>query len=500
MLRRVTSLAVLFFMVSQPVFAQKNVKDLRISEVEINTEKDFIEANRALLLGNYEKSVTLFEDFLKNNPKNHAALYGLARTYEVLNKDERALETIRAAIALDKTNEWYQLIEADILEKTGSEKLAAKVYESLAKKYPFNDYYYHQQAYCLIKSKDATNAIAVYNAIEKRFGVDEEVYQKKHELYVALRDFKNAALELQKLVTNFPDEVEYQYQLANFYQQTNQPDLANATYKKILTRFPDDARARVALLNTTNPSNTADVSNNLQALTPIFKDAKVNLDLKIQQLIPFITKVSPDANASFLGQMIDLSRILETVHPNEAKVFALQADILYNAGKPADAMPVYKKAMNLNKTVFPIWEQYMQICTDLKDYKSLAATADQAIDYFPNQAKAHYFYGIAQMNNENVSDAKTALQQALLIKPNNALFLSTFGTVLSKMKDVNGAKMAFTKALATGGDQMPNVLEQYGDFLFQNGEVNNALIFWKKAQEKGGNDEILKKKIADKRL
>jgi hypothetical protein len=30
--------------------------------------------------------------------------------------------------------------------------------------------------------------------------------------------------------------------------------------------------------------------------------------------------------------------------------------------------------------------------------------------------------------------------------------------------------------------------------------VNNALTFWKKAQEKGGNAEILKKKIEDKRL
>jgi tetratricopeptide (TPR) repeat protein len=500
MLLRAASLVLCFFLANSPLFSQKNNKDTRISEADVNKEKEFIEANRALLLGNYEKSATLFETVLKDTPKNHAALYGLARTYEVLNKNEKALETIRAAISLDKTNEWYQLIEADILEKTGSEKQAAKVYETLAKKYPFNDYYYHQQAYCLVKSKDAAKAIEVYNAIEKRFGVDEEVSQKKHELYISLRDFKNAALELQKLTTNFPDEIEFQYQLAGFYQQTSQPDLANATYKKILTRFPDDARARMAVLNTTKSTTTTEVNHNLQALIPIFKDAKVGLDLKIKQLIPFIPKISPQADATFLAEMLDLSRILETTHPNEAKVFALQADILYNSGKSAEALPVYKKAMSLNKTVFPIWEQYMQICIEMKDYKSLALTADQAIDYFPNQAKAHYFYGFSQLHSNNLPDAKVAIAQALLMKPNNPLFLGIYGAVLGKMKETDAAKLAFTKALATGGDQLPDVLEQYGDFLFQTNDVNNALIYWKKAQEKGGTTEALKKKIMDKGL
>jgi tetratricopeptide (TPR) repeat protein len=156
--------------------------------------------------------------------------------------------------------------------------------------------------------------------------------------------------------------------------------------------------------------------------------------------------------------------------------------------------------MSLNKTVFPIWEQYMQICIEMKDYKSLALAANQAVDYFPNQAKAHYFYGFSQLNSNNLQDAKEAIAQALLIKPNNPLFLGIYGVVLGKMKEIDAAKLAFTKALATGGDQLPDVLEQYGDFLFQTNDATNALIFWKKAQEKGGNSEVLKKKIADKRL
>jgi len=44
------------------------------------------------------------------------------------------------------------------------------------------------------------------------------------------------------------------------------------------------------------------------------------------------------------------------------------------------------------------------------------------------------------------------------------------------------------------------LIEQYGDLLFQNGEVEAAIVQWKKALEYNENSASLKQKIANRSL
>ena len=51
------------------------------------------------------------------------------------------------------------------------------------------------------------------------------------------------------------------------------------------------------------------------------------------------------------------------------------------------------------------------------------------------------------------------------------------------------------KAIESGGGTDPDILEHYGDILEAMGQKDEAVKYWKKAQEAGGNPEELMKKI-----
>ena len=62
---------------------------------------------------------------------------------------------------------------------------------------------------------------------------------------------------------------------------------------------------------------------------------------------------------------------------------------------------------------------------------------------------------------------------------------------------MNRAKIYIERAIENSkeGDLSAEVLEHYGDVLFQTGEKEKAMEQWKKAKESGGDSPALDKKI-----
>ena len=209
---------------------QSSAQDGRTTEEEVNTQKVFIDANREKILGNYENAAYLYKEVLKRDKENHAAAYELARIYDVLDKDDKALRSIKMAIALDDTNPWYKMFEADVYKKMGKNKAAAKVYEALTAENANSDFYYFKWAYFLVLANEPAKAIKVYDQLEKKIGITEELATKKHALYLGIGDNKKAGAELKKLIKAFPYEPTHRHRLAQFYTDMGQKDLAKKEY------------------------------------------------------------------------------------------------------------------------------------------------------------------------------------------------------------------------------------------------------------------------------
>ncbi|MFN7117538.1 MAG: tetratricopeptide repeat protein [Saprospiraceae bacterium] len=445
----------------------------QLSEKDIALQEKFIDASRERILGNYDKAAAIYEDILKEDPNNHAVAYELSRLYDTLDKGDKALEFIKKSISIAPDNEWYQRFLADVYQKQGKNLDAATLYEGLVKKEPDNEYFYHRWAYFLLRANEYSKALKVYDELEKRKGISEDIIRRKHSLYVGLGNNKKAAEELERLIAAFPSNPDYYHSLAGFYEQLGENELAKQVYRRLLAFAPEDPRASMALAGTPKGSAANNDVQYLQSLRPIFQKSDVSIDLKIQKLIPFITKVAETGDATLAAAALELTQILETIHPDEAKSYAASADLLYYSGDKAKALEKYKKTLDLDDTVFLVWEQLLRIYEESRDFANLRKASESAMDIFPNKASIYYMNGIANDELNRPEDALDVLEQATRMVGNDGQLLAKIqvrkGLVYSDLKQIEKSNQAFEQALKLNPKD-PIVLNSYSYCLALRGE------------------------------
>jgi len=482
------------------IFAQNTIGGTatKVPEAEVNRQSKFIDAERERLLGHFDKAAEQYKQFLYDNPDNAAAWYGLARTYASLNDMVNALDAIGKAAAADAENEWFQTYQADLYEKVGQVKDAVRIYENLTKRFPQKREFLERLAYLYVLNGDPQGGLKTLDRLEKLTGITEETADKKHIIYMGMGDLKKAAAELQKLADTYPHTLEYRHRLAQFYTNTGDKNAARKVYEDILRRNPDDPEAKLAVLQKSGSDEAY-----LQSLKSLFQDPAVSLDAKVKEILPYFSKMNANTGAGLIQALLDLGQIVEKTHPDDPKAWSLSGDLFYYADRREEALSRYRACIKLNPTVFSVWENALSILYYQKNYDELLRFAEKAMDDFPNQATAYYYYGIAATEKGNPDDALAQLEQAALIAGNNLPLrldiTDQIGLALLRKKDLPAALARYEQSLSKGGDKHAGILEHYGDALYQKGERDKALSFWQQAY-KIAPTPALEQKIASGKL
>ncbi|MEM8526772.1 MAG: tetratricopeptide repeat protein [Bacteroidota bacterium] len=479
----------IFFLLNFSVlFAQTPI---RVDVAEVKKEELFIDAQREKVLGNYEKAEELFKAILEKTGDDATILFSLAQVLSQLDKDDEAVQMAEKAAALDANNIWYKIYLSEIYEKTGNDLKAAGVYEQLAKSYPNETEFYDSWAFYLIRAQKIDDAIDVYNLIEKQQGISEPTTRKKHTLYLGLGDIKKAGKELEALAKAFPKQLEYQHLLAVFYMQFNQADKAKSIYQNILSINPDDPKALLALKGKGNTNN-----NDIYAqLGFLFEKSSIKIDDKIKELLPLMEDAIQSNNPSKLEKTLALTETLVQVHPEEAKAYAARGDLLYHQGQLNEAKTNYLKTIELDESVYTVWEQLMYIYWQEKAYDDLIDAAEEAIDIFPNQARVYFMNGLALQALNEHEDAIDLFQEASLMVGGNqqlkADLLKQMGISYQELNQYAQADKIFDQAVALNPTSSA-LLNAYSYALAKRGEqLPKAEQMIKKALKQSPNQAIL---------
>lgn len=474
-----------------------------IDKAELDLESIFMDALREKMLRNYDKALGFLDQILEKDPLNAAVMHEKARILEAQNKNQDALTWALKAVERDAENSWFQVFLADLYQKQDLPLEAAKVYEALVQRSPENNQYTYKWAYFLVAGNEVGRAITVYENLEKRIGVNEELSRRKHLLYLGTGDMRKAEQELLLLIASYPKYTEYLHLLAGFYEQTGQIAKAIDTYKKIEGQNPFDPKASLAIKRL-DKGKSSDEVGYLRSLQAVFVKPEYDLDQKIMMLIPYIEQVAEGCEPEKAEEVLRLSNILVEVHPEEAKVYALRGDIHFHTGSLEKAAADYERTLALNQGVFQVWEQLMYTYTELRETQKLLEKSEQALDVFPNQGSLYYFNALSLSWNNKPDEAIRILEQASFMIPQNSALqldvLSLQGKCYAQQGKLEKAEKTLRKALDAGANSNSAVLEKYGDVLFQLGNADEALSYWQKALEQGPETDLLKRKIADKRL
>lgn len=453
-----------------------------VPEAEVDRQSLFIDAERERLLGHNEKAVEIYKQFLYDNDDNSAAWYGLARTYGAMKDPNNALDAAGKAVSRDNTNEWYQIYQADLFEQIGNLKEAVRIYENLTKRFPQSVDFWDRLSYLNVLNGDPKAGLKALDMVEKITGVTEETADKKHMIYLGMGDAKKAAAELLRLADAYPFQIEYRQHLAEFYEQAGDKSAARKVYEDILKRDPDNSAARLAVMD----KSGSDVAR-LEALKPLFADPAVSIDAKVKELLPYFDKLNAGADPGLIQALLGLAGLIETAHPKDPKAWSISGDLYYYADQQEEALARYRTCIDLNPTVFSVWENTLHILNDQKNYTELYRLSEKALDNFPNQVMAYYYYGVAATETGHPDDAISQLEQARLMAGNNlSLRLALedrIGYAQMQKKDFTAAATTFSNALNIGGDKHADILEHYGDALFHLNQPEKAREYWQKANK-----------------
>ncbi len=406
-------------------------------------------------MGNYDKVMETAGRLLKKNKKNFAAFFYTASVYEIRNKLDKAADYYRRAAELKQDN-------ADVDFSLG------------------------------------------------------RIYMKK-ELY------DKAEIHFVKAVKNDPDNPMMRITLAVFYEAGKKWDKAVEQYKAIAALDPGSVNALIKIgeIHSRNgkyaeaetvfnealerePENFSAIA----ALAGIYEKQKAWVKLKDVLLKIHILKDDYPEVEMYLGlaylNLDDKEKAEEyfkravNINPENAPVYYSLALIYMDAKdytKALDALDNCEKYGGENTEIY-----FLQgVCLDMLGNKRISHEAfEKALvkDSENHRALNYLSYSWAEMGI-NLEKARSYIERALKLSPQNSAYLDTSGWIYYKSGNYAAAAKLLKKAAALEPD--PVIWEHLGDAYIKLGKKSAALKAYKKALTVGGDKTVLEKKIHDAR-
>lgn len=522
----------------------------------INFKYNFSEANKYKMLGEAEKALDFFSKCLEYKPESAASRYEIALLL-IKNKEyEAAKEQMEKAVKIIPDNKWYNSALANIYKQVGQFNKAIDIYKQLVAKHPKDENFYKQLGSMYASTGQYEKAIDIYNKAEYAVFYSNSIGLARLQIYKETGN-KNAILtEYKKLVELNPNNANILESLAIEAENNGNTEVAIDAYKKLLKIAPSDVFTREKLLNhfiaekmaveaieqleyvLDNPRFDAQKKRSfMRRIISIGLNEKQNkriaqLQLKYDDI--FSENMTPQSTqkAEILrlydevlkntNSINNWYKLLEkchtTAHYQELYKYGHEAVELYpnmpllyyyagigalNTGKTNQAADYFEMGKTITiddkelKNKF--LEQQANVHLKKGDFADAYIVFEKLLaQNVDNTLWLHSYSKALIAEGKSLDKAAIMMDKCIKISPTNASFLATKSKLHFLNKEYQKAKDVCEKSLASGGNSNSDIVELYGDILFQSGSHSEALVQWKLAKQMGKENAVLDKKISTK--
>jgi len=473
------------------------------------------------ILGDNEKALEAFKKCIRLDGGEPSPMYESALIYFESGQLDEALFFIESACEIDKNNKWFQQLLATTYLEIGKYSKAVTAFKKLLELEPGNEDWHFELASAYLMMNQGKNAIKVYDDLEKYIGPYSMLYQQKKRIYMEIGDKPSAIAEIEKWVESEPRNIDALNELAELYLLSGKQEKAISSLEKVLKVNPNDSRAFIILSDLYRNNNQADKS--FEYTKKAFASQELNIDTKMRTLLTYYDFTNEDT--SLLSQTYELIEALKQAHPKDAKPFTIAGDFYYRDGKIDQAQTNFRKAVELNASRYPIWQQLMIIAFDKKEYEEVIQLGLASQELFPSQPTSYYFSGIAylqqkkhssaidQLNTgklmviandnllaqfyaslgdaynaiENYKDSDNSYEKSLELSAENTYVLNNYSYYLSlRQTKLDRAKEMMSLCVKIEPNQ-PSYEDTYAWVFYQKKEYKDALIWLEKALKNGGD-------------
>ncbi len=203
------------------------------------------------------------------------------------------------------------------------------------------------------------------------------------------------------------------------------------------------------------------------------------------------------------GEAIKASEKALEYNPDNLDLYSYVAGCYHQMKEYGKAIETYRKILSLTDSTD--LSRQAELYTGMGDtYSEMDDTAmtvecyERALELDPVNSSAlnNYAYYLAQ-RGQDLDRAERMAALAVKDDPDNANFIDTYAWVFFAKKDYEKALLYIKQAIENDEDE--HLLEHYGDILWFNGEKEQAIEQWGKALEKEPDNELLQRKVKDKK-
>jgi len=486
----------------------------------VSYQNIFFEGLRLKTLGDFQGATNRFMSCLSMNGKDAAVMYEVAFIKMSAERYDEALFFIESACEIEPDNKWYQQLLASAYLENQNYVKAAKTFQKLLVLEPNNQDWHFELATAYLLNGQFKKAINSYNNLEKIVGPNELLIQQKKNIYLEMGNQKGAIEEVTKWLEIDSNNLAALNELSQLYILIGDNQGELQTLERILEIDPNNGKALLILSDNYRSNNQFDKA--FSTTKKAFASTSLSIDSKMRILLAYYDM---GTDSALLSQVFELVDVLIQTHPEDSKPYTIAGDYFYRSKQNKKAAQNFEKAIELDPSRFPIWQQLMIIYFDFQNYERVVSLADSSLELFPSQPTIYYFSGLANMQLENYNSAIEMLEMGTyFIVANDELkvqFYSALGDANHAQENHQESDKAYQRALALDSDntyvlnnfsyylslrssQLELALEMmercnrlepgvasnqdtYAWVYFQLKDYDNALVWLQKALENGGD-------------
>lgn len=488
-----------------------------------------------------ERAADNIEEAIKYDSKNKYFYLLASNIYARQRQFPKATQALETMLNEIKGTQEYYYDLANLYLQANNLDEALKAYSKAEESLGVNELSTYQKQRIYLSKNKVQEAIAEGDKLVNSFPDEPRYVMAQAELLSQHEQILNGISLLEKFIKENPEEGSVKVLLASLYREAGQEEKARTFVSQLFNSPEVEVGSKILILGTYNAmlaqsksrkSDNKELENfvtnlfgKLSAQYPNDPDVHLmggdlfmTLEMTNEAMTEYRKAVRSGAasaeawqNLLFLETQANLSDSV-IAHAEEAiELFPNQGIIYYFSGiaqlktkRYRNAITSLEQAKRLSGSNNNLLGEVNSMLGDAynatKEYDKSDKAYDDALALNPNNDVVlnNYSYYLA-LRKSNLEKAER--MSTLLVKnhADNSTYLDTHAWVLYQVGKFKDAKRVIERAIASGQANAVHY-EHYGDILFQLGQTDEAVAQWVKAKSLNGNNEVLNKKITDRKI
>lgn len=475
-------------------------------------------------------TASMHADKIYTSNDNVWYIYVAGTIYGQSNQKDKAISTFSRLIEMEPNQMDFYLSLADVYLQNNELNEAIKVYNRVDKVFGKSELISIQKNkiyMSLNKKNDAVNElIELYNY----YGKDPIYKRLLAEFYIQIKDTDNAIIIYDQILQENNTDGYALIGLAECYRLKGEFEKSFTYIKQAFSAkdLPSDLKVSLLFNMLQSAQQNAELQREIYNLVSIlYTQHPDNVDIKAlyvnllidrkqfeeaRDLLRDVTLVRKDKFALW-EQLILLENQLSdwdymfrettealTLFPTQSFLHFFQGFSAFQLEKYDSSLNAFEFGYRLTTKDDPLRLDFISF---LGEVNHKIGNKSKSYSYFDDYLAQepdnlgimnNYAYYLS-LDKENLDKAALMSKKTVDKDGKNSTYLDTYAWVLFEQKNYKEALIYIEKAVINNMDSSAVIVEHYGDILYYNDKISEAILEWKKSFDMDDSNQLLKRKI-----